>query len=103
MVLKSYTIIVVPEDGSPSKNYRLIGTRLKFYKYCFGCLVGLFALAALASGYLIYRTVNYSIQHEKTAFYRDQLKTLSEKFKTVSAEMDEIRGFNRKIRVMANL
>jgi murein DD-endopeptidase MepM/ murein hydrolase activator NlpD len=100
---KHYTVIIVPERASTL-------FKLKFSNHSLYILTALVLATFIISGYMFYNYIDVRSRYiemgdlsEQNRLLKEELKGFEETYETLSARMEKIKGFDERIRDLANL
>jgi len=100
---KAFTLIVVPDDKSPVKRYRVTQT------FVMRSLVGLGVLALLTTGASVHYfqvagdAAENRIMREENLSLRGQLKSIRERIDHIGSTLDRVERFDQKLRALTLL
>lgn len=100
---ENYTLLIIPKKDSSAKKVALSGKIITWF-------LSLFVIITLSSLYIIYDYINIKRSNVELARLQKQTKeqqelieALSAKIESVSFRFEQLRQFERKIKIMANL
>ncbi|MBN1572348.1 MAG: peptidoglycan DD-metalloendopeptidase family protein [Deltaproteobacteria bacterium] len=100
---KHYTVIIVPERASTL-------FKLKFSNHSLYILTALILATFIISGYMFYNYIDVRSRYvemgdlsEQNRQLKEELKGFEKTYETLSARMDKIKGFDEKIRDLADI
>jgi murein DD-endopeptidase MepM/ murein hydrolase activator NlpD len=100
---KYYTIMIVPQKAQKVLKFRISDVALYTILACT-------AVAVIASGFMLYNYLAFRIKldqlntlREENRLQKDKIRDFASKLEDLNAEMEKIRQFDEKLRIITNI